>query len=75
MYGVLHPDYLYERWHIYILQVFFNWVACSLVMFGNRLLPVMAKWSLSFIIGGWITTVLVCTIMPRPGGLAVGKFH
>lgn len=38
-----HPDYVIERWHIYLVFVVVTWMAISLNIFGTRLLPMWNK--------------------------------
>ena len=35
-----HPDYVIEKWHIWLLFVAVTWLAIALNVFGTRLLPV-----------------------------------
>ncbi|KAF2741661.1 hypothetical protein M011DRAFT_522600 [Sporormia fimetaria CBS 119925] len=68
IYAMMNPEYVYQRWHALIAQVCFTWVCCGLVMFCNRALALLSKWSLPFILGGFFVTVLVCIIMPSQTG-------
>jgi choline transport protein len=68
MYGLHHPDYIPERWHIFIGQVVISWICCCTVLFANRALPAVNSVGLCFILGGVITTILVCAIMPHTNG-------
>ncbi|KAG9237800.1 putative choline transport protein [Amylocarpus encephaloides] len=50
MYGLYHPEYLPERWHIFIA------------------LPKLNDVGLIFILGGVLTTMFVCAVMPHTSG-------
>jgi choline transport protein len=65
MYGIHHPDYVPERWHVFIGQVVISWMCCCTVLFANRTLPALNSVGVIFILGGVFTTILVCVIMPH----------
>lgn len=64
MYGLFHPDYVYERWHVFMAFLIINWACCFLVMFANRALPVVTNIGLVLILLGVFITIMVCAIMP-----------
>ncbi|ORY12433.1 amino acid/polyamine transporter I [Clohesyomyces aquaticus] len=76
MYGLFHPSYLYQRWHVFVAYLIITWLCCFTVMFGNRLLPAISNLGLFFILAGVFVTILVCAIMPsRTGqGYATNEF-
>ena len=76
MYAVYHPDFVAERWHVFISYLITTWSCCCLVLFANRLLPSVNNIGLFFILGGVIITIIVCAVMPsRNGsGYASGAF-
>ncbi|KAK0927999.1 hypothetical protein LTR29_017485 [Friedmanniomyces endolithicus] len=64
MYSVFHPDYTPQRWHIFIAFLGTTWMALSLVLFGQRLLPkITTAMGISLMLLFFITT-MVCAIMP-----------
>ncbi|KAK0284226.1 hypothetical protein LTR35_005942 [Friedmanniomyces endolithicus] len=68
MYSVFHPDYTPQRWHIFIAFLGTTWMALSLVLFGQRLLPkITTAMGISLMLLFFITT-MVCAIMPSQTG-------
>lgn len=63
-----HPDYVPERWQIFIAFLIIQWLTCALVLFGQRILPIvfniMGVLSLVF----WFVTLMVVAIMPSTHG-------
>ncbi|KAF2259562.1 amino acid transporter [Lojkania enalia] len=68
MYGLFHPTYAYERWHIFIAYLIITWIACFIVMFANRALPTLTNLGLFLILVGVFITIMVCAIMPSQTG-------
>lgn len=68
MYGIYHPDYESQRWHVFIGYLIITWMCCSVVLFANRALPMLNTIGLFFILAGVFITVLVCAIMPHENG-------
>ncbi|KAH7138526.1 amino acid/polyamine transporter I [Dendryphion nanum] len=64
MYGLFHPGYEYERWHVFMAFLIINWACCFLVMFANRALPIVTNIGLFLILIGVFITIMVCAIMP-----------
>jgi choline transport protein len=63
MYGVYHPDYVSERWHVFVGYLIATWLCCGIVLFFNRALPMINNIGLFFILGGVFVTIIVCTVM------------
>ncbi|KAI1630202.1 amino acid/polyamine transporter I [Exophiala viscosa] len=53
-----HPDYVIERWHIYLVFVVVTWMAICLNIFGTSILPMWNK----FILGFSLTTLVITMI-------------
>ncbi|KAF1344273.1 amino acid permease-domain-containing protein [Delphinella strobiligena] len=68
MYSLYHPDYTPKRWQIFIAFLAVTWTACSIVLFGQCLLPRIANLSAAICIGGFFITSMVCLIMPSQTG-------
>lgn len=68
MYGLFHPGYAYERWHVFIVYLVITWLSCAVVMFANRALPKLTNIGLFFILVGVFVTIMVCAIMPSRTG-------
>jgi choline transport protein len=68
MYSLYHPDYVPERWHIFLAFLGITWFDNLLVMFGQRFLARVANASGMLCIAFLIITVMVCAIMPSQTG-------
>lgn len=68
MYGLSRPEYVPERWHVFIGQLTISWISCLTVLFANRALPMISNVGIVFILGGVLSTILVCAIMPHQTG-------
>ncbi|KAL3427309.1 amino acid permease [Phlyctema vagabunda] len=68
MYQIYHPDFVQERWHVFIAYLLSTWVAASIVLFGNRWIPMINNIGLFFILGGVLITILVVVTMPHATG-------
>ena len=64
MYAVFHPDLVIEPYMVYIAFLIITWTCCALVIFGNRLLPILNQIGLFMIIVGGFITVIVVAAMP-----------
>ncbi|KAH7355145.1 amino acid/polyamine transporter I [Rhexocercosporidium sp. MPI-PUGE-AT-0058] len=68
MYGLYHPDYIPERWHVFIAYLIITWTCCSIVLFANRALPTINNIGLFFILAGVFITIIVCVTLPHTAG-------
>ncbi|THV77801.1 amino acid transporter [Aureobasidium pullulans] len=68
MWGLFHPDYVAERWHVFICYIIISWSCCAVVLFANRALPMVNNIGLFLTLGGCFLTILVCAIMPTTTG-------
>ena len=64
MYAVSHPAFVMQRWHVFLTYLIINWMACFCMLYANRILPVMEKAGVFFIIAGVSITIIVCAAMP-----------
>ncbi|KAF4636614.1 hypothetical protein G7Y89_g1477 [Cudoniella acicularis] len=58
MYGLYHPDYIRERWYIFIAYLIITWMCCGTVLFANRALPALNSIGLIFTLPGVVITIL-----------------
>jgi choline transport protein len=65
MYLVYHPDVEPHPWQVFIAYQILCALACSFVLFQNRLLPFLNRVGLMFILGGVFVTVVVCVAMTK----------
>lgn len=68
MWAMHHPEYVSQRWHVFIGYLLITWGCCAIVLFGNRYLPHLNSIGLFWIVGGAFITILVCAIMPTTTG-------
>jgi len=68
IYSTLHPDFVAQEWHIFCAFVASTWATCFVVLFMNRLLPLIESTGLFFIVGGWLISIIVCVCMPYAKG-------
>jgi len=68
MYSVYHPGYLPTAWQLFVGYFSVTWMACSIVLFANRALPMVNNIGLFFILAGVFVTILVCAITPHING-------
>ncbi|ERS98801.1 hypothetical protein HMPREF1624_03991 [Sporothrix schenckii ATCC 58251] len=75
-YSLYHPDYEYQRWHVFISYLIMSWLCCMVVMFGQKILPTLSRIGSFLIIAGFFVTIIVCAVMPgRPGGNGYASSH
>ncbi|MCJ1475812.1 hypothetical protein MMC13_004476 [Lambiella insularis] len=65
MYAVFHPDLVIMPWHVYVAFLLITWSCCALVVFGNRILPLLNNFGLFLVIGGGIITIIVVAVLPK----------
>lgn len=65
MYAIFHPDLVIEPWHVYIAFLLITWSCAALVIFGNRLLPMLNSIGLFLVVVGGLVTVIVVAAMPK----------
>ncbi|KAF2453461.1 putative choline transport protein [Lineolata rhizophorae] len=68
MWALFHPDYVQERWHVFVTYLIMTWICCCTVLFFNELLPKLQSLGLYFILIGVFVTIMVCAIMPSTTG-------
>ena len=68
MWSTFHPDYVFQRWHIFIVSVIEMWICCGVVLFFNSALPRINMVGMILLVSGFFITVLVCAIMPSTTG-------
>ena len=68
IYSLYHPDFTSQPWHIFVAYIICTWLGCAVVIFANRLLPMLNTFGFFFIIAGVFITILVCAAMPGTDG-------
>ncbi|KAL8930926.1 MAG: hypothetical protein Q9208_000027 [Pyrenodesmia sp. 3 TL-2023] len=70
MYGLFRPDFEPKAWHVLICYLILTWMCCCTVLFMNRLLPLIEKFSMLIILMGCFFTILVCAFMPKANAVS-----
>jgi choline transport protein len=65
MYLVYHPEVEPHPWQVFIAYEIACILACSFVLFQNRLLPFLNRIGLMLILGGVFVTIVVCVAMTK----------
>lgn len=68
MYSVYHPDYVLQRWHVFIVYLVITWLDLSLVLFGQRFLAKAATAMGSLLMLLFVVVTLTVAIMPSQTG-------
>lgn len=74
MYGTCHPDYVEQRWHIFVCYLVYTWVSCLIVLYLNGLLPKFAAMDGVLVLVGVLVTIIVCVVLPSHGTHATNDF-
>ncbi len=76
MYALFHPDYMIQRWQVFIAYQIILWSTCLVVLYLNRALPTLETVGGVLTVAGGIVTILVCAIMPhvKHSGYASSEF-
>lgn len=68
MYAMFRPDFVVLQWHVFVSFLAITWVSCFLVLFANRLMPLLESLGGFFTIAGVFITIIVCAVMPHVNG-------
>ncbi|KPI36202.1 Choline transport protein [Cyphellophora attinorum] len=76
MYAANHPDYVGERWHVFVTYVIITWLAAPTVCLFNSAMPHLNKAGIFFILAGFLITIIVLAVLPGKtgGGYASNSF-
>ena len=64
MYAAFHPDFVTQRWHVFVAYIICTWLCCFLVLFANKLLPMLESVGGFLIVAGAFITIVTCASMP-----------
>jgi choline transport protein len=59
MYALKHPDYVGERWHVFVTYIIVTWLACATVCLFNKAMPYLNQIGIFFILAGFLITIIV----------------
>ncbi|KAF2091304.1 amino acid transporter [Saccharata proteae CBS 121410] len=68
MWGLMHPSFVPQQWHTFVVYIIVTLSCCSVVLFWNSGLPRLNEFGLFFTLAGVFVTILVCAIMPSTTG-------
>lgn len=68
MYGLFHPNFVSHPWHIFVSYVLCLWVCCCIVLFGNKILPMLNDLGIFFVVAGVLVSIIVCVTLPHVNG-------
>jgi choline transport protein len=68
MYSVYHPDYVPQRWQVYICFLIITWSDLSLLLFGQRFIAKTFAGTGILLLLIFAVVTLVCAIMPSQNG-------
>ncbi|EPS34174.1 hypothetical protein PDE_09138 [Penicillium oxalicum 114-2] len=63
LYALYHPDLAFQTWQTFVIYQILNALTASVVLFGNRIIPALNKFSLFYLQIGWLVvlvTVVAC---------------
>lgn len=58
-YALKHPDFVSEKWHVFVTYIIVTWIACLIVCFFNTAMPHLNTAGIFFILAGFIITLIV----------------
>lgn len=64
MWAVFHDDYVPQRWHVFVVYQIVTWAGAGVVMFAQRLLPMVTRVATMGLVAGVVVTVIVCAVYP-----------
>ena len=70
LYALFHPDFTPQPWHVFVTYIIITWLGCGMITFANRLLPMLNRSGMFFILTGVFITIVCCAAMPGTGGRA-----
>ncbi|USW54174.1 Putative amino acid/polyamine transporter I [Septoria linicola] len=68
MYNLYHPEYVFERWHVFIAFLFVIWTDNLIVMFGQKYIARCATVSGVICVTFFLVSLLTVAILPSTTG-------
>lgn len=69
MYSLFRPEFVIQRWHVFVSYLIVTWISCIIVLFANRLLPKVEALGGFLVLAGVFITIIVCAVMPYVNGI------
>ncbi|KAJ5906293.1 uncharacterized protein N7473_003209 [Penicillium subrubescens] len=63
LYALYHPDMAFKTWQTFVIYQILNALTAAVVLFGNKIIPTLNKFSLFYLQIGWLVvlvTVVAC---------------
>lgn len=63
LYALYHPDLVIQTWQTFVIYQILNLLTAAVVLFGNKIIPALNKFSLFYLQIGWLVvliTVVAC---------------
>jgi amino acid transporter len=65
MYGLYHPAYVQEAWHVFVALLLIVWICIFITIFFNKYLPYLQQFGLFVVLVGGLATLIVLAAMPK----------
>lgn len=65
MYALFHPEFVIQRWQVFIAYLICLWSCCLVTLFANRALPTITTLGGVLVVAGFFVTIMVCAVMPH----------
>ncbi|KAF8848814.1 choline transport protein [Acephala macrosclerotiorum] len=65
MYGLYHPSYVIQPWHLFVALVLITWICIAITIFFNKYLPYLQQFGLFVVLVGGLATIIVVAAMPK----------
>lgn len=72
MYALFHPDFVIQRWKVFVAYLICIWACCFIVLLANRALPTIEAIGGTLVLLGVLITIIVVAVMPHVKGLGYG---
>lgn len=61
----MHDDFTIQRWQVFVSYLICVWLCVFLILFANKILPMLEQLGGFLVIAGFLLTVIVCAVMPK----------
>lgn len=68
MYAVRHPDFVTQKWHVFVSYLLVTWTTGLIVLYLNRALPKIETIGAFTVVFGALISIIVCAAMPKSNG-------
>ena len=75
MYAVQHPDFVTQKWHVFVSYLLVTWITGLIVLYLNRALPKIETIGGFTVVSGVFISIIVCAVMPKSNGAAYASTY